>query len=194
MDEDLKENKNTRTGEDGSNPDSVGTPETPVEPPTEPTEPSRDNFTYKDIVDFYERVRLALNAVSEVTLPDKYMDYPEKAPFSEMYVKGRVPHWKELSDEKFAVFESIIVYKTASLFQSLVSNKRIKKKSIPTITLEYFDDGQISDMSLDDMVEYLLGELNDEENITANFIGFKVTDAKNRCCKRAVYGRYDYIQ
>lgn len=159
-------------------------PDNPDELPNEPDEPeedNRENWTYKDIVDFYDRVRIALNAVSEATLPDKYMDYPEKAPFAEAYIKGRMPHWMELSDTKFAIFESIIVYQTAVLFQSIIASRHIKKKEIPTIKLEYTDKyvDLIGDMSLADMVEYLLAQLEDEEDKEKVFSGFRVTDANN---------------
>lgn len=134
-----------------------------------------DAWNYKNIDDFYNRVRMALNAVSETTLPDNYIDFPEKAPFAEMTIKSRVPNWKELSEEKFKIFESLIVYQTAVLFQSIVSSKYVKKKQIPTITLEYSEkvNFDINDMSLQDLIESLLGMLI--EDYSSTFIGFKVT-------------------
>lgn len=137
---------------------------------------AHEDWSYKTIDNFYERVRMALGAVSQTTLPDEYIDYPEKAPFAESVVKSRVPLWKELSDEKFAIFESIVVYQTASLFQSLVASKYVKKKQIPTITLEYSEnvDFDISGMSLSDLVDWLVSELNGD-NVGSKFIGFRVT-------------------
>lgn len=137
---------------------------------------AHEDWSYKTIDNFYERVRMALGAVSQTTLPDEYIDYPEKAPFAESVVKSRVPLWKELSDEKFAIFESIVVYQTASLFQSLVASKYVKKKQIPTISLEYSEnvDFDISGMSLSDLVDWLVSELNGD-NIGSKFIGFRVT-------------------
>lgn len=137
---------------------------------------AHEDWSYKTIENFYERVRMALGAVSQTTLPDEYIDYPEKAPFAESVVKSRVPLWKELSDEKFAIFESIVVYQTASLFQSLVASKYVKKKQIPTITLEYSEnvDFDISGMSLSDLVDWLVSELNGD-NVGSKFIGFRVT-------------------
>ena len=119
---------------------------------------------------------MALGAVSEATLPDEFLDYPEKAPFAEMTVKARVPLWKELTEDKFKIFESIVVYQTASLFQSIVSNKYVKKKQIPTITLEYGESANfdINGMSLADLIDWLISELNGE-NIGSSFIGFRVT-------------------
>ena len=137
---------------------------------------AHEDWSYKTIDNFYERVRMALGAVSQTTLPDEYIDYPEKAPFAESVAKSRVPLWKELSDEKFAIFESIVVYQTASLFQSLVASKYVKKKQIPTITLEYSEnvDFDISGMSLSDLVDWLVSELNGD-NVGSKFIGFRVT-------------------
>lgn len=137
---------------------------------------AHEGWTYQDIQDFHNRVRMALGAVSETTLPDEYIDYPEKAPFAESTIKSRIPMWAELDDEKFKIFESIIVYQTASLFQSIVSNKYITKKQIPTITLEYSDsvNFDINGMSLRDLIDLLVSELNGE-NVGSSFFGFKVT-------------------
>lgn len=137
---------------------------------------AHEDWTYKSIENFYERVRMSLGAVSQTTLPDEYIDFPEKAPFAESVSKSRVPLWKELSDEKFAIFESIVVYQTASLFQSLVASKYVKKKQIPTITLEYSEsvNFDINSMSLSDIVDLLVSELNGD-SVGSQFFGFRVT-------------------
>lgn len=137
---------------------------------------AHEDWTYKSIENFYERVRMALGAVSQTTLPDEYIDYPEKAPFAESVAKSRVPLWSELSDEKFSIFESIVVYQTASLFQSLVASKYVKKKQIPTITLEYSEsvNFDINSMSLSDLVDLLVSELNGD-SVGSSFFGFRVT-------------------
>ena len=137
---------------------------------------AHEDWTYKSIENFYERVRMALGAVSQTTLPDEYIDYPEKAPFAESVAKNRVPLWKKLSDEKFAIFESIVVYQTAALFQSLVASKYVKKKQIPTITLEYSEsvNFDINSMSLSDLVDLLVSELNGD-SVGSPFFGFRVT-------------------
>lgn len=46
------------------NSDNSDNPDNPDEPPKEPEEVDRENWTYKNIIDFYNRVRLALNAFS----------------------------------------------------------------------------------------------------------------------------------
>lgn len=199
------ENENTENTENPTEPpvapDNPDTPDTPTDPvtpdePTDPTEPDLSTWTYKDIDDFYNRVRMALGAVSETTIPDEYMDYPEKAPFAENYIKARVPKWQELDKTKFAIFESVIVYQTAIFFQSIVANKHIRKKSIPTITLEYSDlvDFNLNGMSLSDIVDWLVAQLNEEEDKQTGFIGFRVTPTKTRvtggcCCGKRNYKR-----
>lgn len=142
---------------------------------------AHEDWTYKNIANFYDRVRMSLSDVSQTTLPDEYIDYPEKAPFAEMLIKQRIPLWADLDDEKFAIFESIIVYQTASLFQSLVSSKYVKKKQIPTITLEYSESANfdINSMSLSDLIDYLVSQLNGED-VGSQFIGFRVTKGGRR--------------
>ncbi len=143
-----------------------------------------DRWSYKDIENFYERVRMALGAVSEVVIPDYYIDIPEKAPFAESYIKSRVKNWKNLNNEQFLIFESIIIYQTAVLLQSVAANKQIRKKSIPTITLQYAENTTVlgNGIRLEDMIEFLISKLTDE-NVGSGFIGFRVTD-NGRCGKR----------
>ena len=142
----------------------------------------REDWSYKNIQNVYDRVRMALGAVSMVTLPDEYMDYPEKAPFAELVVRSRIKDFDSVPDDKFPLVESAVVYKTAALFQSLVSSKSVKKKQIPTVTLEYNDnvDFTINGLSLSDYVDFLIAEINGEQ-IVSRFIGFRVTKGGNTC-------------
>lgn len=147
------------------------------------------SWSYKDISSFYDRVRMALGAVSAQTIPDEYMDFPEKAPMAQRIISARVPSWMELDEQKFAVFESAIIYKTASLFQSVVSNNRIIKKSLPTITLQYSDsiNFDTDGMGLSDLVELLIAELNGTEyDVGSEYNGFRVTGSKRpfKRCRR----------
>lgn len=134
-----------------------------------------ETWGYRDIPDFYGRVRGVLDNISDATLPNKYIDMPEKAPFAEIYAKSKVVNWMELSENDIALFESAIVYKTASLFESLVSSNSIRKKELPTITLEYFQRGKIQfdGISLSDLADSLLDEIRGY--IGTGFIGFEVT-------------------
>ncbi len=132
-------------------------------------------WSYKDIPDFYNRVRTVLDGLSVVSLPDKYIDMQEKAPYSELYAKRRVPGWAALGEEDFALFESAIVYKTASMFESLASSNVVKEKALPTITLKYFARNavQVNGLSLSELADLLLGELSGDDGL--DFIGFMVT-------------------
>lgn len=143
-----------------------------------------DRWSYNDIDNFYERVRMALGAVSEVIVPDYYMDIPEKAPFAESYIKARVKNWRNLNNEQFLIFESIIIYQTAVLLQSVVANKQIRKKSIPTITLQYAENTTAlgNGIRLEDMIEFLISKLTDDD-VGSEFIGFRVT-GNGQCGKR----------
>lgn len=144
---------------------------------------SREDWNYKNIQDFYDRVRLALSAVSSVTLPDEYIDYPEKAPMAEAIIRGRIKDFDNVPDEKFCFVESAIVYQTAFLCQSLVSNKTVKKKQIPTVTLEYNSsmDFTINGMSLSDYVDLLVSQVNGEDDVGSKFVGFRVTKGGKPC-------------
>lgn len=158
-------------------------PENPDTPPEET--PDKDKWTYKDIENFYDRVRMTLNATSDVRLPDSYIDFPEKAPFAEATIKARIPMWKELNDEQFLIFESLIVYQTAALLVSYIASMTVKKKQIPTITLEYNDSNMfdVNGMNLSDYIDYLVAQLNGN-SVGSSFIGFRVTDGTPCCCNR----------
>lgn len=137
---------------------------------------SREGWTYKDIVDFYDRVRNVLDDTTSTSLPDNKIDFPEMAPFAESVIKARVPKWSELSDEKFSIFETIIIYQTASLCQSIVLSKYVKKKQIPTITLEYADKTGflVNGMSFSDAIDLLVEQLNGE-TVGSGYVGLRVT-------------------
>lgn len=131
-------------------------------------------WSYKDIQSFYDRVRSVLDNISAVSLPDKYIDMPEKAPFAEFYAKSKVRNWESLDETNAALFESAIVYKTASFFESLVSANAIKKKELPTISLEYFQSKsiQMNGLSLGELADSLLDEINGF--VGTGVIGFEV--------------------
>lgn len=136
----------------------------------------KENWSYKDIENFYDRVRMSLGNTTAVVIPDQIIDYPEKAPFAERTIKMRVPNWETLDEENFKIFESAIIYQTAALFEGIVQSKRIKKKQIPTITLEYSDESSISinGMSLKDLVDLLVSQLNNDDP-GSNVFSFRVT-------------------
>ena len=133
------------------------------------------SWNYKQIAGFYDRVRAALSHLSSASLPDEYIDMPEKAKFAELYAKSKVPNWMNLDESDEAIFESAIIYKTASMFESLASSNAIRKKELPTISLEFFENKAISvdGFSLGDWADILLAQLAQDED--TNFIGFVVT-------------------
>ena len=62
------------------------------------------------------------------------------------------------------------------MFESIISNKFVKKQQIPTITLEYGSSyrNDIDGMSLKDIVDYLVSQLLGEE-VGSGYFGFRVT-------------------
>lgn len=132
-------------------------------------------WTYENIPDFYVRVRGLLDNVSDVTLPDTYIDMPEKAPYAEAYAKGTIKQWTTLTEEQERLFESAIVYKTASFFESTLSSHAVKRKELPTIKLEYFPNTalQKDNMSLSEYADYLLAQILGKKQ--EGYFGFMVT-------------------
>ena len=131
-------------------------------------------WSYKSIPDFYTRVRGLLNNASDISLPDQYIDMPERAPYAEEYVKTRVHEWETLDSKKTSLFHMAIIYKTASFFEEMMSSQAIKKKELPTIKLEYFSNNQPDNyVSFADKAEALIAEINGES--PQNFFGFMVT-------------------
>lgn len=139
-----------------------------------------DTWSYKDINYFYDRVRMLLNNVSNVSLTDDMIDYYEKAPSAELYVKRKVPNWQELDETKFKMFESAIVYLTASYNQNYAMSKVAKKRQLPTMTIEYTAD-QINmtpngTSSLKEIADSLINEINGiPDDTLMTVIGFRVT-------------------
>lgn len=157
-------------------------------PPEEPEpEPPREDFTYKDIENFYERVRSALN-VGSVMISDEYIDYPENAPMAERKIKKRVPNWVELDDDKFALFQTCIVYMTCYILCPAVSSRRHIEQTTPSLTLKYADTS--NDKPCERflaLIEDLLDEILDEEQNP--FYGFEVTYPSIPCWKRKRWRR-----
>lgn len=142
------------------------------------------DWTYNDIPYFADRVRGVLNGVSEVTLTNDAIKSPEKAEFAEMLVKARVPNWQQIEDDKIKFLESAIVYKTASFFQAFVNNRTVKKKAIPTITLQYNDTTSfdVDGFSLDEMASWYISLLLGEDEKEPSRFMFRVTDSPSKKC------------
>lgn len=134
-------------------------------------------WSYKDIEDFYNRVRAELNNVSNSSLTDEQMDFPEKAPYAETKVKIAVPNWEIYKTEdtkRFKLFESCIVIQTAIYFESYVDSRRPNAMKSSSIEISY---GKESDKAykqpLTEKLEEKLALI--EEDGTTKFFGFRVT-------------------
>ena len=138
----------------------------------------RENWTYKDIYNFSNRVRSVLNNASPTLVSDESIDYPEKAPTAEFMVESKVPNWKELDEAKFKIFETAIVYMTASFFENYVLSKSARRKELPSMTLEYYSKETnimpMSGLTLKDYAEMLIQQISGKD-MSVDFIGFSVT-------------------
>lgn len=130
--------------------------------------------TYKDIADFYDRVRASLQIDSSV-LSDTKIDYPEYAPLAERQIKKKIPQWATLVDEDLTDFETAIVLQTAIKCYAQVPNN-IKTKQTANMKIEYKDTKNTQPSLMNILVEQLneiLIMLTDADEDF--FIGFKVT-------------------
>lgn len=114
---------------------------------------------WENITDVDNRVR-ALLGVSDDVLTRQMLLYPENAPLAEMIIKGKVPHWAELSDEKTEIFKSCVVYQIAIRNVRLAITNKEKVNQTPTLKLEFFEDNAIDLLAeLQEMLDLLLNEL-----------------------------------
>ena len=143
------------------------------------------DWDYKNIDNFHNRVRALLSISDEKYLTDILMDYPEKAPTADKFIKSLVPKWEEYAQKqteeqisKFAIFESCIVYQTAIYFYKYIKEKQIKSRSTPEIKIEYSTSGNIKDdigEPLNEILSDLLSQITSEGSTTTIFLGFRVT-------------------
>ncbi len=139
-------------------------------------------FDYTDISNFYNRVRALLN-VSETSLSDALIDFPEKAPTATVFIKSVVSDWEEYQKQeteeqiaKFTIFQSCIVYQTAIYFYRYVKENSVKTRETPDIKIEYStstDDCYI--MPLQETLSDLLLQLGATTDDTLLFYNFLVT-------------------
>lgn len=150
-------------------------------------------WTYKHIANFHERVRQVLNT-NLVT--DEQMDFFEKAPLSEIYIKSVVTKWEEIkktseiiptteeeviakqkAQEKFSIFETCIILHTAIKLEKFVDKRTVKSKKVPSMTIEYSVNGYKDDStpSLQESLDQLIDILTKDETGTGFFYGFRVT-------------------
>lgn len=141
-----------------------------------------EHFCYREIANFYDRVRALLGS-TESTLPDETIDYPENAPFAEQIIKRKVPKWEELDEDKRLLFETAIVYQTAIRVKPFSGgNNQIKIGQTQSLKIEYRENetGNLDD-ALQSTLDDLLGELDEEfADGGLSFIPFDIT---NRRCR-----------
>lgn len=159
----------------------------------EPSDPDIDipesPYYYKNIDNFYERVRSALNT-NGISITDELIDYPENAPMAEMRLKSRVPTWDSLEGEKQFLFDSAMVYMTCYMLCSVAYSKAVTQQTTPSLTLKYSaKENQKPCERFIALVDDLVAEINETE--ITNFLGFKVTSGSRRCCPKGflTFGR-----
>lgn len=136
--------------------------------------PEESTYFYKEIENFYDRVRSCLN-VKQSAFSDEEIDFPENAPRAERKMKVRVPDWESLEGEKSELFKSCIVYMTCYALCPLASARRVSQQSTPNLTLKYADSVS-TENSCDHflrLVDDLVSEITGEE--MKPFFGFEVT-------------------
>lgn len=129
--------------------------------------------TYRDIADFYDRVRASLQ-IDKTVLENNKIDYPEYALLAERQMKNRIIQWATLVDDDLTDFETAIVLQTAIKCYSQVPNN-IKAKQTANMKIEYKDKTNptsLMDILVEQLNEILIMLTDADEDL---FIGFVVT-------------------
>lgn len=123
--------------------------------------------SYKDIVNFYDRVR-KLSGFKEEKLPNEVIDYYENAPIQEQELLIMVKDVDLLPEAKRPIFESALIYKTAiailnSYGGTPADDGNIKVAQTTNLKIEYFENGTRSILTnlyikLNELLKALLGE------------------------------------
>lgn len=137
-------------------------------------------MTYKDIPDFYNRVRSSLNGNM---ISDETIDFFENAPMAELRMKQRVPNWEELEDTNALLFQTCIVYMTCYALCPMASSMRISRQKDPSLEIEFSTAQQDNPCDrflamIDDLVSLITGEE------PQNLFGFKVTHGSGYACAK----------
>ena len=129
--------------------------------------------TYRDIADFYDRVRASLQ-IDKTVLENNKIDYPEYALLAERQIKKKLPQWETFTGEDLTDFETAIVLQTAMKCYSQVPNN-IKAKQTANMKIEYKDKTNptsLIDNLIEKLNEILIMLTESDEDL---FIGFVVT-------------------
>lgn len=119
---------------------------------------------YKNIPDFYDRVRALLSADS-VSLSDEIIDFPENAPLAEKMIKRRVVDWEVLPEEKEGVFESAVVCQTAIVMYGVTSANEYKVAQTQSLKVEYAERSTNTIDFLKGRLDSLIGVLNEGKEV-----------------------------
>lgn len=135
-----------------------------------------EDFTYKNIENFYNRVRSCLS-INNALITDEEIDYPENAPTAERRVKARITNWQELEEDKAELFYSCIVYMTCYALCSTAKTRTgmFAQQSTPNLTIKVADFA-INNFSCEhylQLIDDLVSEISGESAI--NFIGFTIS-------------------
>lgn len=161
------------------NPDEPIGPEEPEEPDT-PETPDVNDWLYKGINNFYERVRMSLNSSAE-DISDTIIDFPENAPMAEVTIKTRLPEWKDFNEYQQMLFETCIVYMTCYQLCRVAYARNIKSQTTPHLKLEFYSNTAEKPCErflalIDDLIAQIKGEEPDA------FWGFRVTPPSMPLC------------
>ncbi len=137
------------------------------------------SWNYLRITNFHSRVRALLDNISEASISNMLIDMPEKAPMAERDIKAIVTNWEtfQLEDkDKFEIFQSCIVYKTAIMFEGYARSAKVKRRQVADVNVEYhatdYNLFSQASMSLSDMLDSLLSQLIEG---STTFFGIRVT-------------------
>lgn len=148
-----------------------------------PEEPKEENtYLYKNIENFYERVRFSLNAGASIS--DEMIDFFENAPLAEKIIKEMIPDYADLEENEYLLFETCIVFQTCYALCPVVSQRRIARQKDPSLEIEFLDkSGDFGCERFLMMVDDLFRRITGEE--PSPFYALKVTRPRRHLqCKR----------
>lgn len=151
----------------------------------DPDDPyNRKLWSYQDIDNFYQRVA---NCMGMGSVDQTMVDYPENAPTAERRVKAIIKDWLTISEDKFALFESCVIFMTCYIMCPILrmSAGRVQQQTTPSLSLKYFEGAEVvpCDHYLE-LMNDLASEIKEEE--VESFFGFRVTKSSD-CHKHRVW-------
>lgn len=168
---------------DGEKDESYGGVEEPLDEAFGVDKEEDFSFDYFTIVDFYERVRSAMN-IAESSLPNKTIDFPENAPLAELDVKAKIKEFEAMNEGKRLLYYSAVVYMTCYNLCSSALSKQITEQKTSNLTIKYsVNEIENPQKYFLDLVNDLIAKINEEE--MTGFLGFAVTPSPEMCyCRK----------